>query len=93
LVRRSTKRLDGVAQLPRRLLVAAIDGTRVPSLEGLELPSSPGDTKSKIDQISLRRFSIGVPVSARRRSLLSAWRRAPWPLSGFLMCCASSRIT
>ena len=38
--------------------------------------AGPGDTKSKIDQISLRRFSIGVPVSARRRSALQALGRA-----------------
>ena len=52
----------------------------------------PGLTNSKIDQISLRRFSIGVPVRARRRSASSSLAACAVADSGFLIFCASSKM-
>ena len=57
------------------------------------LPKRPGRTNWKIDQSSSRRFSIGVPVSARR---VRADRRfAAWAycVDDVLMYCASSSTT
>jgi hypothetical protein len=45
-----------------------------------------------MDQISDRRFSMGVPVSARRRWERSFFAARAVADRGFLMFCASSRI-
>ena len=62
------------------------------SLKRMYDPRNPGITKSKMLQISLRRFSIGVPVRANRwrasRRLMARAVSVPW----FLMYCASSRV-
>ena len=49
--------------------------------------------KSKIDQRSPSRFSIGVPVSAMRASALSCLTALVCLAAGFLMACASSSTT
>ena len=49
--------------------------------------------KSKIDQRSPSRFSMGVPVRAMRVSALSALTAFVCLAAGFLMACASSRMT
>ena len=48
--------------------------------------------KSKIDQRSPSRFSIGVPVSAMRARASSFLTARVCLASGFLIACASSRI-
>ena len=84
--------MDRRAEPLRGLLIARVDRAREALLELVERAEEAGLTKSKIDQISERRFSIGVPVSARRRSALSRLAARAVALSGFLMFCASSRI-
>ena len=56
-------------------------------------PTSPGFAKSRIAHRSPRPFSIGVPVSAIR--VRAGMRRSccDVSLAGFLIACASSRIT
>ncbi len=49
--------------------------------------------KSKIDQRSPRRFSIGVPVRAMRASALSCLTALVCLAPGFLIACASSSMT
>ena len=56
----------------------------------LRLLSRPGETKSKMDQISLSRFSMGA---AGQPALALEALAARGALIGFLMCCASSRMT
>ena len=55
-------------------------------------PSRPGLMKSKIDQRSPSRFSIGVPVSAMRASARSCLTVLVCLAPGFLIACASSSI-
>ena len=57
------------------------------------IPSRPGLMKSKIDQRSPSRFSMGVPVSAMRASARSCLTGLVCLAPGFLMACASSSTT
>ena len=62
------ERVDGGAQALRGLVVAvARSGARSAPRTCRAARAGPGETKSKIDQISESRFSMGVPVSASRR--------------------------
>ena len=56
-------------------------------------PSTPGLTKSRMERISDRRFSIGVPVSARRWRDGSERTALDERVPEFLIACASSRTT
>ena len=49
--------------------------------------------KSNSDHRSVSRFSMGVPVSAMRERALRRLMALVCLVSGFLMACASSRIT
>ena len=53
----------------------------------------PGITKSKMDQISEREFSIGVPVRANRVSVFRFLTLWAFMDALFLIFCASSMIT
>ena len=56
-------------------------------------PSMPGFTKSAMDHSSRRRFSTGVPDSARRTEARTFLAANVVAASGFLMFCASSATT
>jgi hypothetical protein len=85
--------VDDGAEADRGLAVAVVDGASVALSSNLSrVPRRPGLTKWKMDQNSERRFSMGVPVRARRRWAVSLRAAAAVALAGFLMCCASSRI-
>ncbi len=56
-------------------------------------PRSPGMRKSKSDHKSPRRFSMGVPVNARRARARSFLTARVCLAPGFLIACASSSTT
>ena len=60
--------------------------------KGFAPPSRPGFTKSKMLHRSPSRFSIGVPVRARREPAFTVFAALVCRVPGFLIACASSRI-
>ena len=94
LVRRRMKRVDRRAEALGRVLCRRASIGRAKCSSNLSSgPSRPG--RDEVED----RPDLGEAVLDRRAGereaalgLAGAWRRARWRSSGFLMCCASSRI-